>query len=529
MKKVTSLALIVLAAVFFTAGCHAKKSVYSESVMTSSGADSGAMKRMVAPSVAGYTAKTDFNTEAYEHLPESNFQDVIQHPLSTFSIDVDTASYANIRRFLRQGTLPPKDAVRIEEMINYFDYDYPEPEANTPFSVSTEIGICPWKPEHKLFRIALKGKTLKENETPPSNLVFLIDVSGSMDEPNKLPLIKKSMKLLVQKLGNKDQVAIVVYAGASGLALASTRCTSENKSEIISALESLKPGGSTQGSAGIELAYKIAKENFITGGNNRVILATDGDFNVGVTNQGDLVRLIEEKAKSRIFLTVLGFGAYNLKDSTMKKLADTGNGNYGYIDNIMEAQKMLADDLRSTLFTIAKDVKIQVEFNPAEIKAYRLVGYESRLLKAEEFNDDKKDAGEIGAGHRVTALYELVPKGEKFETPSVDPLKYQKAKEVVQATGELLTVKLRYKEPDGDTSKLISVAVKDAGKRLEDMSGDFRFAAAVAEFGMILRDSAHKGSSDYKSVLDLAQSGKDRYGYRAEFISLVKNAEVLGR
>lgn len=470
----------------------------------------------------------EFNTEEYDYLPENNFQDSLQSPLSTFSIDVDTASYSNIRRFLHEGELPPKDAVRIEEMINYFDYDdYPEAEKNAPFAITTEIGVCPWRPEHKLFRVALKGKTLKA--LPPSNLVFLIDVSGSMDEPDKLPLIQKSMKLLVKKLGNKDKVAIVVYAGTSGLALPATLCTAENKTKIISVLESLEAGGGTQGSAGIELAYKIAQENFISGGNNRVILATDGDFNVGITNQGDLVRLIEEKAKSKIYLTVLGFGEDNIKDSTMKKLADTGNGNYGYIDNIMEAKKILVDELRGTLFTIAKDVKIQVEFNPAEIKAYRLIGYESRLLKAEEFSDDKKDAGEIGAGHRVTALYELISKGGKFETPSVDPLKYQKPKEIIKHPGEILTVKLRYKEPDSDVSKLISVAAKDAGKKLKEMSKDFKFAAAVAEFGMILRDSKHKGNADYKSAIDLAKAGQgnDEYGYRAEFISLVKSAQEL--
>jgi len=388
----------------------------------------------------------EFDTEAYDHISDNPFLSVSQNPLSTFSVDVDTASYANIRRFLREGRMPPKDAVRIEEMINYFDYSYPPAEGDAPFSVHTEVSGCPWRPEHRLVRIGLKGREIPEKERSPGNFVFLLDVSGSMSSSNKLPLLRRAMKLLVGKLGEKDRVAITVYAGASGLVLPSTPCSGENKAKILDSLERLRSGGSTHGSEGIQLAYQTAKENFIRGGINRIILATDGDFNVGITNQGDLVRLIQEKAETGIFLTVLGFGTGNLKDSTMEKLADKGNGNYGYIDTIMEARKMLVEEMGATLITIAKDVKIQVEFNPTQVSAYRLIGYENRRLRAEDFNDDKKDAGEIGAGHTVTALYEVIPAGQPFE-PGVDPLKYQQPAQTTPAAGEgeLLTVKLRYK------------------------------------------------------------------------------------
>ena len=471
--------------------------------------------------------RPEFNTESYDWIEENIFQDVKREPLSTFSIDVDTASYSNVRRFLKNGNLPPPDAVRIEEMINYFDYQYPAPTDGSPFSVTAAVGECPWHPDHRLLRIALRGRHVPEKQRPPSNLVFLLDVSGSMDMANKLPLLQKAMRLLVQKLGPEDRAAIVVYAGASGLVLPSTGCSPENKEKIIDALFNLRAGGTTHGSAGIDLAYQVAGQNFIPGGINRVILATDGDFNVGVTSPGALTRLIEAKAKSGIFLTVLGFGMGNLKDSTMEKLADKGNGNYGYIDNITEARKMLVDQMSGTLVTIAKDVKIQVEFNPAEVGSYRLIGYENRMLRAEDFKDDTKDAGEIGSDHRVTALYEIIPAGLPGPGPGVDPLKYQKPLEQTAeaASGELASIKLRYKEPDGRDSRLLSLTVKDENQ----FDADFQFAAAVAAFGMLLRDSSHKGRVGYDQVIALAQAGRgsDEFGYRAEFISLVRNAREL--
>jgi Ca-activated chloride channel family protein len=466
-----------------------------------------------------------FNTEAYDYLQEHPFLNVGQNPLSTFGIDVDTAAYANVRRFIRDGQMPPKDAVRIEEMINYFTYNYPTPSTDKPFSVRTEVANCPWQENHKLLSLALKGKELAEGKRPPSNLVFLLDVSGSMRSSNKLPLLKRAMKLLVRELGDDDRVAIVVYASAAGLVLPSTTCTDNNKREILN----LQAGGSTHGSQGIQLAYQTAERNFIKGGTNRVILATDGDFNVGITNQGDLVRLIQDKAETGIFLTVLGFGTGNLKDSTMEYLADKGNGNYGYIDSVREARKVLVEQITGTLVTIAKDVKIQVEFNPTEVSAYRLIGYENRSLRSEDFNDDKKDAGEIGAGHTVTALYEVVPAGEEMKLPGVDPLKYQKTSTMPTTAGELLTIKLRYKEPDGDSSKLMAVVVKDGDSAFENASNDFRFASAVAAFGMLLRDSPNKGRATYDDVIRLAWSAKghDKQGYRSEFINLVRHAKDM--
>lgn len=371
------------------------------------------------------TEKADgFNTEQYDRIYENPFLKVDKNPLSTFSIDVDTASYANIRRYLNNNSRPPKDSVRIEEMINYFSYDYPAPKGDDPFSVNVEIGSCPWKGKHRLVRIGLKGKEIPANQRPSSNIVFLLDVSGSMMYGNKLPLLKKGLKLMVQNLHENDRVAIVVYAGASGLVLPSTSC--EKKNTILEALDKLRAGGSTNGGAGIQLAYKVAIENFIPGGTNRVILATDGDFNVGTTGRGDLIRLIQEKAKSKVFLTILGFGMGNYKDATLEQIANKGNGNYAYIDSLKEARKVLVQQIGGTLVTIAKDVKIQIEFNPTKVNAYRLIGYENRLLRNEDFNDDTKDAGEIGAGHTVTALYEIVPAGVNIQTPSVDPLKYQK-------------------------------------------------------------------------------------------------------
>ena len=477
------------------------------------------------------SAPQPMDTEAYDRIYENPFLAVTQNPLSTFAVDVDTASYSNMRRFLKEGRLPAKDAVRIEELVNYFDYDYPPPAGADPFAVRTLVSECPWNKKHRLLRIALKGKEVPAQERPSGNLVFLLDVSGSMNAPNKLPLLRRAMKLLVKKLDEKDRVAIVVYAGDSGVALPSTTCGGESKALIMAALDQLQAGGSTHGSAGIQLAYQVAQEHFIKGGINRVILATDGDFNIGVTDQGSLTRLIEEKAKSGVFLTVLGFGMGNLKDATMENLADKGNGSYAYLDNITEARKVLVEEMSGTLITIAKDVKIQVEFNPAVVGAYRLIGYENRLLRAEDFSDDTKDAGEIGAGHTVTALYELVPAGQPVNIPGVDPLKYQQAGSTTQAaeSGEPATLKLRYKEPDGQASRLLTFTVKDEGGTLEGAPRDFKFAAAVAGFGMLLRDSKYKGEADYGRVIDLALSGKgeDPFGYRSEFITLVRNAKEL--
>ncbi len=480
----------------------------------------------------------DFNTAAYDHILENPFLDTKSNPLSTFSIDVDTASYSNIRRFVNQGSLPPKDAVRVEEMVNYFTYDYAQPSDDKPFAVHVDLASCPWEQSHCLVRIGLKGKEIATDKRGPSNLVFLLDVSGSMTPAERLPLVKQSMRLLVEKLTENDRVAIVVYAGASGLALPSTR--GDQKEKILSALESLEPGGSTNGAEGIQLAYKIAADNFLKGGVNRVILATDGDFNVGVTSQGDLIRLIEQKAKTGVFLSVLGVGTDNLKDSTMQKLADKGNGNYAYLDSLDEARKVLVHQMNGTLVTIAKDVKIQVEFNPARVASYRLIGYEKRMLRKEDFNNDKVDAGEIGAGHTVTALYEVVPVGARVNpvasAPPVDRLKYQSNEtqktsrsDMATTSDEMLTVKLRYKKPDGDKSELIEQPVIDSNTAFASASSDFKFAAAVAEFGMLLRDSEYKGNGTLGSVLEWARAGKgnDSNGYRAGFIELVRKAQAL--
>ena len=481
----------------------------------------------------------EFNTAAYDHILENPFLDAASNPLSTFSIDVDTASYSNIRRFINEGSLPPKDAVRVEEMINYFTYDYPQPTDDKPFSINLDAAGCPWEPAHRLVRIGLKGREIALDKRGASNLVFLLDVSGSMTPPERLPLVKQAMRLLVDKLTENDHVAIVVYAGASGLALPSTN--GEHKEQILSALENLQPGGSTNGAEGIQLAYKVAADNFIKGGVNRVILATDGDFNVGVTSQGDLIRLIEEKAKTGVFLSVLGVGTDNLKDSTMQKLADKGNGNYAYLDSLDEARKVLVQQMNGTLVTIAKDVKIQVEFNPARVASYRLIGYEKRILRKEDFNNDKIDAGEIGAGHTVTALYEVVPVGAAANpansVPPVDPLKYSSktaseksiSAKPTSSSNEMLTVKLRFKKPDGDKSELIERALSDEGKEFAKAPQDLKFATAVAEFGMILRDSEHKGNGTLGAVLEWAQEGKgsDANGYRAGFIELVRKAQAL--
>jgi Ca-activated chloride channel family protein len=484
----------------------------------------------VAPLEGFREPRDGFNSESYDRIYENAFLDVQQNPLSTFSIDVDTASYANVRRFLTGGALPPKDAVRIEELLNYFTYHYAPPMDDKPFAVHAEVAGCPWEPKHRLLRIALKGREIDLEDRPASNLVFLIDVSGSMDDPAKLPLLKSALRLLVDKLGENDCVAMVVYAGSSGLVLPST--SGLYKDTILAALDQLQAGGSTNGGSGIQLAYNVAREKFIKGGTNRVILCTDGDFNVGVTDQGSLTRLIEDEAKSGVFLSVLGFGGGNLKDSTMEKLADRGNGNYSYIDTHNEARKVLVEQLGGTLVTIAKDVKLQLEFNPRQVAAYRLIGYENRLLRAEDFNDDRKDAGEIGAGHTVTALYELVPAGGDAPTSPVDGLKYQRTTEATDAAAsdESLTLKLRYKEPDGDTSTLIESVVKDGNASYARASEDFRFATAVAGFGLLLRDSQFKGNLTWGAVLELAQAsrGTDETGYRAEFIELVKKAQSIG-
>ncbi|MBI3180161.1 MAG: VWA domain-containing protein, partial [Deltaproteobacteria bacterium] len=451
---------------------------------------------------------------------------VAENALSTFSIDVDTASYSNVRRFLTEGTRPPPDAVRIEELVNYFSYQYDEPTAGAPFSAQVEVASCPWKPEHRLARIGLKGRAIPDSERKPANLVFLLDVSGSMFDAKKLPLLKAGLAMLVRNLSNRDRVAIVVYAGASGLVLPSTSC--DDRSRILAALDQLEAGGSTNAGAGIELAYRVAAEHFIAGGTNRVILATDGDFNVGVTSRGDLTRLIEEKAKTGVFLTVLGFGMGNIKDATLEELSRRGNGNYAYIDDLKEARKVLVEQMGGTLVTIAKDGKSQVEFNPAQVAAYRLIGYENRMLRAEDFADDSKDAGEIGAGHTVTALYELVPPGAPLPGGKVDPLKYQAQPQPTDAaaSGELMTVKLRYKDPEGTESKLLSFPVKDPGQAFAAASTDFRFAASVAAFGMVLRSSTHKGDATLPQVAELgaAALGPDKHGHRAGFVELVRAA-----
>jgi Ca-activated chloride channel family protein len=479
-----------------------------------------------------------FNTEAYDSIVENPFVRPTDSPLSTFSIDVDTASYSNVRRFLNGGALPPRGAVRIEEFVNYFSYNYPQPKGDDPFSVTTDVVDCPWNAEHVLMRVGLKGKEIHRQERPATNLVFLVDVSGSMQDANKLPLVRESLKLLVRELGDRDRVALVVYAGRTAVVLPSTGA--DRKQTILEAIDALQSGGSTNGGAGITLAYQLAVDNFIKDGVNRVVLATDGDFNVGVTNQDELVRLIEEKAKSGVFFSALGYGMGNLKDSTLEKLSDKGNGNYAYIDTLAEAKKVLVEQMSGTLVTIAKDVKVQIEFNPAKVVAYRLLGYENRVLAAQDFNDDKKDAGEIGAGHTVTALYELALVGTSViqvqKLPKVDPLKYQpQPKRTVAADApihdELLTLKLRYKAPDGDVSKLIERPVKGQPKPYAKAGVDFKFSAAVAAFGLLLRQSEHRGTATYDAVLEMAQEGigRDVGGYRKEFVALVRKARDLAQ
>lgn len=472
------------------------------------------------------------NTEQYARIVENGFRNVVQQPLSTFSIDVDTASYANVRRFLNDGQLPPPDAVRIEEMINYFNYDYAPPSDNTPFAVHLETAECPWQPAHRLVRIGLKGREVERNERGASNFVFLLDVSGSMAEANKLPLVKQAMRMLVEQLRENDRVAIVTYASGTDVRLPSAR--GNERKRIIAAIDALEAGGCTYGSGGITLAYQQAEAHFIPGGINRVILCTDGDLNVGITSDDDLVRLIEKKAKSGVFLTVLGFGTGNLKDGKLEKLADKGNGMYAYVDGLREAHRVLVEKMTGTLVTIAKDVKIQIEFNPAEVTDYRLIGYENRVMANRDFDDDRKDAGDIGAGHTVTALYELIPAHESGDAVSGQrPLKYQRVPDTrltrQARTGELLTVRLRYKEPEQSESRLMESTARDSGAHFDQASPDFRFAASVATFGMVLRGSAQRGNANFAAVEEYAAGtlGKDVNGHRAEFLDLVRRAKSL--
>lgn len=474
--------------------------------------------------------RVEHNTEGYSTIHENGYRQVTHEPLSTFSVDVDRAAYTNVRRFINQGQLPPKDAVRIEEMINYFDYEYDAPDGDEPFAVNSDMAVCPWNGEHYLLKVGLKGKEIDKANLPASNMVFLLDVSGSMNQHNKLPLLKSSLRLLVNELRPQDHVSIVVYAGAAGVVLKPT--PGNQKKKILDALDQLQAGGSTAGGEGLRLAYATAKEHFVKGGNNRIILATDGDFNVGVSSNAEMERLVEQERNNGIFVTVLGFGMGNYKDDKMEIIADKGNGNYAYIDNLQEAQKTLVSEFGGTLFTIAKDVKFQIEFNPQKVLAYRLIGYENRLLNNEDFNDDTKDAGEIGAGHTVTALYEIIPVGAKDGkewVKSVDPLKYQKRNVKNSSTDEWLTLKLRYKQPDGQKSQLMEFAIKGEVDAFDKASDDLRFAASVAGFGMLLRDSQYKGSTTFDKVQAWAKSarGDDEQGFKAEMIRLAKTAETL--
>jgi len=519
-------------------GARAKRSITAS--MSTINPSSTPVVQTLSGKVAGITANQSRresyyplpqNTENYAHITENVFKKAGDAPLSTFSIDVDAASYSNMRRFINTGNLPPKDAVRIEEMINYFDYNYEQPKGNDPVNIVTEIGTAPWNPQHRLVHIGLQAKTIPNQHLPASNLVFLIDVSGSMEDSNKLPLLVSSLRLLTDNLREQDKVAIVVYAGNSGLVLPST--SGENKQAIKDALNKLSAGGSTAGGAGIKLAYKVAADNFIKGGNNRIILATDGDFNVGASSDADMQTLIEEKRKSGVFLTVLGFGMGNYKDSKMEVLANKGNGNYAYIDNINEARKVLINEFGGTLFTVAKDVKLQIEFNPKKVQAYRLIGYENRLLNNEDFNDDQKDAGEMGAGHTVTALYEIIPVGvESTFIKKTDDLKYQKSSSSSNYANEMLTVKLRYKNPDGNKSKLLQQSVLDQYQdKLSKTSDNFRFSASVAMLGMLLRQSEFIQGSSFEQTIALAEGAKgvDKEGYRAEYIKLAKSAQLMAK
>jgi Ca-activated chloride channel family protein len=508
--------------------------VVTSAYQTKRSARTYASPKMESKMISGngnYQNDEAFNTESYDYIKENGFLKVLNNPLSTFSIDVDAASYSNIRRMLNEGNLPPAGAVRIEEMINYFSYDYPQPTGEAPFSFTTEMSSSPWNPNHKLVMIGMQGKKISVTNLPASNLVFLIDVSGSMQSANKLPLVKASLKLLIDQLREQDKVSIVVYAGAAGLVLPPT--SGANKQAMKDALEKLSAGGSTAGGEGIELAYKTARANFSKNGNNRVILCSDGDFNIGSSSDDEMERLIEKERTSGVFLTVLGYGMGNYKDSKMQKLADKGNGNHAYIDGIAEAKKVLIEEFGGTLFTIAKDVKLQIEFNPSKVQAYRLVGYENRLLANEDFNDDKKDAGDLGSGHTVTAMYEIIPVGVKSNfIKDVDALKYQTNPRITgkyNGGNETMTIKFRYKAPDGEVSQLITHTVNDKMTALDRTTANFRFATAVAEFGMLLRNSEFKGNASYPNILAMGKStlGVDKEGYRAEFLQLVQKSQQL--
>ncbi len=472
------------------------------------------------------------NTESYQGFTENRFFNPLDDPLSTFAIDVDAASYSNFRRFINSGQLPPVDAVRIEELINYFEYDLKGPSGNEPVAIHTELATAPWNPKHRLLRIGLKAKSVPTDKLPASNLVFLIDVSGSMAGANRLPLAQASMKMLVDQLRSTDHVAIVTYAGSAGVVLETT--PGSQKTKIKDAIDALSAGGFTAGGAGLQLAYRIARQHFINGGNNRIILASDGDFNVGASSDGDMEQLITRERQSGVSLSVLGFGMGNLKDSKMELLANKGHGNYAYIDNITEARKALVTEFGGTLFTVAKDVKVQVEFNPSKVQAYRLLGYENRLLEKEDFNNDEKLGGDMGVGHTVTALYEIVPVGVANNYPGdVDPLKYQAVKERPAPNGsdEVATVKFRYKDPGADKSRLQQAMVADRPQELAKASADLRFASAVAELGMLLRNSEYKQQADYEQLIVRAKGAKgmDEEGYRAEFIRLAESAKLLAK
>jgi Ca-activated chloride channel family protein len=502
--------------------------VHAQAMPLSTQSTSVSMQQRVRIPANGIRRRSaKWNTESYDHYEENPFQSVRRAPLSTFGADVDTASYSNVRRMLLSGEAPPPGSIRVEELINYFRYDYAPPDTR-PFSVTTELASCPWNPMNQLLLIGIRTPEIAGEKLPPANLVFLIDVSGSMKDPEKLPLVKRSLQLLIEQLRPDDRVAMVVYAGAAGMVLPPT--PGDQKRAIADAIDRLEAGGSTHGAAGIQLAYRLAEDSFVPKGNNRVILATDGDFNVGVSSDDELVRLIEKKRDTGVFLTVLGYGMGNHKDSKLEKLARHGNGNHAYIDDVREARKVLVNEMSATLLTVAKDVKLQIEFNPAKVKQYRLIGYENRILRPEEFNDDKKDAGDIGAGHQVTVLYELI----RGQMPELAPdLRYQvtSTKPVARGSSEIAYVKIRYKDPDASTSKLLEQPIRDSVTDFSLASTNIRFASAVAQFGMLLRSSPYKGSASYEGVIRSAQQalGLDPHGYRKEFVDLVKSARTLGK
>lgn len=527
-KKIKSVEVLKDAAASALYGSRAMNGVVVVNTNKLSGKEKRRMEK-IQKAVAQYKQNPVSDNEGYDAFVENPFELTKNQPLSTFSIDVDNAAYSNVRRMINNGQTVDKNAVRIEEMINYFKYNYPQPKNNDPFSINTEYSDAPWNPDHKLLKIGLQGKNVAMDKLPPSNLVFLVDVSGSMNEPNKLPLLKSSFKVLLDQLRPEDKVGIVVYAGSAGMVLSPT--SAKEKEKIISALDNLQAGGSTAGGAGIELAYKLAQENFVKDGNNRVIIATDGDFNVGASSTSDIKTLIEEKRKSGVFLTCLGFGMGNYKDNTLETLANKGNGNYAYIDNLQEANKFLGKEFAGSIYAIAKDVKIQIEFNPEYVSSYRLIGYENRKLRNEDFTNDKIDAGELGSGHTVTALYEVIPAHVKSEfLPEENQLKYNKTSPSENFSDELATVKFRYKKPDGDTSREIVQTVKNE-KSKAPASPDFKFASSVAWFGLVLRQSELIRKKDLSEIENLAKQGKanDEEGYRSEFIRLIESYKAVSK